>query len=97
MRLPLAVQFNKRDLPDIVAEDELRARWSSAPWPLLFGSALQGRGVRETFAALLTPVYRSLDQRYALGAEHGLTADAFSAGALGGAPAVCAGMLAGQS
>ena len=32
--LPLVVQFNKRDLPQILSEEEIRERWRQAPWPL---------------------------------------------------------------
>jgi signal recognition particle receptor subunit beta len=83
--LPLVVQFNKRDLPDILTEDELRARWSSTPWPLLFASALEGRGVLETFGAMQRLLYQSLNQKFSLGETHGLTPDAFVA-AMGGRP-----------
>lgn len=82
-RLPLVVQFNKRDLPDILAEEEVRARWGAAPWPLLFAAALDGRGVRETFAALLGETWRTLDAAYGLAAQHGLDAAAFTDAALG--------------
>jgi hypothetical protein len=75
--LPLVVQFNKRDLGDILSEDEVRARWSAAPWPLFFASAAQGRGVLESFAALLSQVYTRLDQDYGLGVKHGLSESAF--------------------
>lgn len=75
--LPLVVQFNKRDLSDILSEDEIQARWSSAPWPLTFASALEGRGVLETFNTLLGRVYANLDTQFALGATHGLTRQAF--------------------
>ena len=76
-QLPLAVQFNKRDLPDILSEEEIKNRWASAPWPLFFASALEGSGVLETFAALLNGVYRSLDAKFALEKEHGLLQAAF--------------------
>src|SRR4030067_400501 len=56
-RLPLAVQFNKRDLPEIYSEAEIRERWSATPWPLFLASALNGDGVRETFLALLARGY----------------------------------------
>jgi hypothetical protein len=82
-RLPLVVQFNKRDLADILSENEVNERWQSAPWPLTFASALKGDGVRETFAALLRTVYRVLEDQYALGSRHGLTEEAFVAGAAG--------------
>ncbi len=81
--LPLAVQFNKRDLPDILSEEEIKSRWASAPWPLFFASALEGSGVLETFSALLSGVYDSLDTRFALGAKHGLSRAAFVAAVKG--------------
>ncbi|SFN33723.1 hypothetical protein SAMN05660284_01243 [Formivibrio citricus] len=75
--LPLVVQFNKRDLPDILSEEEVRARWETAPWPLFFASALQGCGVLETFRALLAAVYRSLDGELALQTRLGLDITGF--------------------
>lgn len=77
--LPLVVQFNKRDMPGILSEEEVRARWAGAQWPLFFASAMEGRGVLETFSALLAQVYARLDQAYGLGEVHGLTQDAFIA------------------
>lgn len=82
-KLPLVVQFNKRDLPDILSEDEVRQRWSSAPWPLLFASALDGSGVRETFAALLRQVYQASDAEFDFQNQHGLDENAFIKGAMG--------------
>ena len=82
-KLPLVVQFNKRDLPHILSEEEIKARWQSAPWPLLFASALEGSGVRATFAALLRQVYRALNGEYRLQGEHVLDEDGFVNGALG--------------
>jgi mutual gliding-motility protein MglA len=70
--LPLVVQFNKRDLKEIVGEQELCDRWQPTGLPLVFGSALHGRGVRRTFIAALESVFESLDQRYHLGDDHGL-------------------------
>lgn len=81
--LPLVVQFNKRDLPGAVPEDEIRERWSAAPWPLVFAVALNGRGVAESFAALLRAVYQHHVESMALASEHGLDEAAFVAGALG--------------
>ena len=76
-RLPLVVQFNKRDMPDIVSEAEIRSRWAAAPWPLLFASALQGDGVLESFSVLLASVYARLDQEFLLAARHCLPQEAF--------------------
>lgn len=82
-RLPLVVQFNKRDLPNIVSEGEVMARWGQTPWPVVFSSALVGEGVVDTFEALLRQVYRPLDASFELGARHGLSAAGFIAAALG--------------
>ncbi|MDP2795458.1 MAG: GTPase domain-containing protein [Sulfurisoma sp.] len=87
-RLPLVVQFNKRDLPAIVSEDEVRARWSGAvSWPLTFAMALTGEGVRETFDALLRAVFRRFADELELERRHGLDEAAFVAGLLGGGAA----------
>lgn len=81
--LPLVVQFNKRDLPDILSEEEIRNRWSKAPWPLFFASAMQGSGVVESFVALLERVFDRLDDQFSLGIAHGLSRPAFVAAAGG--------------
>ena len=82
--LPLVVQFNKRDLPRILSEDEVRDRWSAAPWPLTFATALQGDGVVDTFRALLQQLYPVLDREYGLRETHQLNLDGFVTGAGGG-------------
>jgi len=70
--LPLVIQFNKRDVKDILSEDEIRHRWEPAGLPLVFGSALYGRGVRQTFIQALKSIYRGLDHRYHLASGFGL-------------------------
>lgn len=80
--LPLVVQFNKCDLPNAVPEAEIRDRWSAAPWPLVFAVALTGQGIELTFEHLLRTVYRNFGQKLELQAKHGLSEDAFVAGAL---------------
>jgi hypothetical protein len=82
-RLPLVVQFNKRDLSGILSEEEIKSRWGAAPWPLLFSSALYGKGVDETFTTLLSRVYAALDGQFALSREHGLDEKQFVAAASG--------------
>jgi hypothetical protein len=82
-RLPLVVQFNKRDLPDILAEGTILDRWNAAQWPLVFACALTGNGVLATFEALLCAVFARYDADFKLSAEHGLSVAAFSARAIG--------------
>lgn len=75
--LPLVVQFNKRDLGDILSEEEIAARWQGAQWPLVFASALNGSGVLETLRKLLEAVYLRLDSQYQLEKTHGLNLSGF--------------------
>ena len=82
-RLPLVVQFNKRDLPDILHEDEIRSRWQPARWPLTFSCALTGAGVLETFRALLGCVYPYRNEQCALAARHGVSEALFVQAAAG--------------
>lgn len=77
--LPLVVQFNKRDLSDIFPEEEIRLTWQATNIPIFMASALNGWGVLETFFKLVQLTYQSIDQRYHLDADHGLTQDLFLA------------------
>ena len=70
--LPLIIQFNKRDLADIVSEQEVRDRWAPTGLPVVFSSALRGRGIRRTFLTALQSVYRRLDGIYELKTRHRL-------------------------
>lgn len=65
--LPLVVQFNKRDLPEVLSEEEILARWEPAGLPVTFATALTGQGVRATFEAILSATYRRLDTCHDLG------------------------------
>ena len=82
-RLPLVIQFNKRDMPTAVPEAEIRERWAAAPWPVTFSCALSGEGVTETFDLLLRSVYRHHASELRLAESHGLDEAGFVAGALG--------------
>jgi len=75
--LPLVVQFNKRDLADVVSETDVAARWSATPWPVIYATALMGVGVRETFRQLLRKVYEDVDRQYQLASRHAMDCDAF--------------------
>lgn len=83
--LPMVVQFNKRDLPAVVSEGEIQARWSGAPWPIVMASAMTGSGVRETFVKLLESAYPSLDKNFTLQQSMGLDAASFIDAVIGDA------------
>jgi signal recognition particle receptor subunit beta len=76
-QLPLVVQFNKRDLPDIVAEEEIRRAWLPSGLPVLMASALQGWGVRETFHEILGLTFDAVNARHGLTARNGVEREPF--------------------
>jgi hypothetical protein len=76
-KIPLVIQFNKRDLKDIIPEEEVRETWGKTDLPILMASALFGKGVTETFWALLERTYEAIDARIGLNANHGLTRESF--------------------
>lgn len=73
LNLPLVIQFNKRDLKNIISEDEIRDRWAPAALPLVFSSAMYSQGVRETFTLALKAIFQSLDTKLNLTDQYGLT------------------------
>ena len=76
-RLPLVIQYNKRDLTEIIPEEDIRRTWDPTGIPVLLASALKGWGVVETFATLAERVYDRIDERFRLTAEHGLSREEF--------------------
>jgi signal recognition particle receptor subunit beta len=76
-RLPLVIQFNKRDLPAILSEAEIRQSWGPTGIPIFMASALHGDGVVETFTRLLELTYDRLDTRFDFGGAPGLPREEF--------------------
>jgi signal recognition particle receptor subunit beta len=73
-KLPLVVQFNKRDLADVEPLEELQARWAGSPWaPLVPASALRGEGVMASLRLLIERAFPRLDDEHGLARRHGLT------------------------
>ncbi len=50
--IPLVLQFNKRDLPDIASIEELRGSLHRSAWPVHEASAITGNGVVETLRGI---------------------------------------------
>ncbi|MDD2309122.1 MAG: GTPase domain-containing protein [Desulfuromonadaceae bacterium] len=76
-RLPLVVQFNKRDLPDIVTEDEVRRAWDPSGLPVFMASALKGWGVLETFKEILELTFDAVNARHGLTERFGVEREIF--------------------
>ena len=64
--LPIVVQLNKRDLPEVRGDDELADLRKVIQPPVVPAVAIRGEGVVETLWALLTVCYRSLDRNLGL-------------------------------
>lgn len=79
-RLPLVIQYNKRDLPDVAPEEEIRGTWGKTGIPVFMASALRGEGVVETFRELAILTYDHLDERFSLLDTHRLSREEFVAG-----------------
>jgi len=76
-KIPLVVQFNKRDLQGIVSETDIERVWRPTGIPVFMASALQGWGVVETFSRLVELTYECIDRKYGLRESCGLDRDAF--------------------
>lgn len=75
--LPLVIQYNKRDLSNIISEEEVLERWRQAPWPVVFSNALDGSGIIETLQSLLKQVYDVLNDEFKFSEKHNLTYETF--------------------
>jgi len=64
--LPIVVQLNKRDLPDVRAEDEIEDLSQVVRPAVVPAVAIRGEGVVETLHTVLTLTFRSLDARVGL-------------------------------
>jgi signal recognition particle receptor subunit beta len=60
-QLPLVIQFNKRDLDRVRSDDEIGALASKGREPVFKASAVQGKGVLETFFGLLHVTWAKVD------------------------------------
>ena len=59
--LPFAMQYNKRDLPNAMPTDDLRAQLNPMGVPDFEGVAIEGRGVFETLGAVSKMVVQALN------------------------------------
>jgi mutual gliding-motility protein MglA len=62
--IPLVLQYNKRDLPEVMDVDSLNRGLNKRHAPAFEGVATTGRGVLETFASILTQTIEDLCRRF---------------------------------
>ena len=59
-KIPFAMQYNKRDLPNAMTAEELRSQLNPMGVPGFEGIAIEGRGVFETLGAVSKMVVQAL-------------------------------------
>jgi signal recognition particle receptor subunit beta len=58
--IPFAIQYNKRDMPNVLSMEELRAQINPMRVPDFEGVAIEGKGVFETLSCVSKLVVKSL-------------------------------------
>jgi len=74
-RMPLVIQFNKRDMPNVRSDEELDAMAERGREPVFKAVALRGTGVLETFLGLLDVAWAHLEKEHSLKEKFGLDPD----------------------
>ncbi|MBK8013201.1 MAG: MglA protein [Deltaproteobacteria bacterium] len=76
-RIPVVIQFNKRDLPDAQSEAELAHYEGKGPEPIFRAVATRGEGVVETLRGCLNLLWDVLDAELDFRRKLGITKDEF--------------------
>ncbi|MEE2897140.1 MAG: ADP-ribosylation factor-like protein [Gemmatimonadota bacterium] len=58
--IPFAIQYNKRDMPNVLSSEELRAQINPVGVPDFEGIAIEGKGVFETLSCVSKLVIKAL-------------------------------------
>lgn len=75
--IPVVLQFNKRDLPDIRSDADLERLKQTSPEPVFKAVAVEGHGVMETLQATLRGCFAMLNKKYEFEKKFGLTEGEF--------------------
>ena len=71
-KLPLVIQYNKRDLPNIRSEEEIKRMAAMGKEPTFLATATHGAGVAETFLGLVRSTWDHLEHEHQLNQRFGL-------------------------
>lgn len=77
--IAVAIQFNKRDLPGIRSDDDVRRIAAKGDEPVFSAIAIEGIGVAETFLGIAASTWQKLERRYELARRFGVGEDEFMA------------------
>jgi len=76
-KMPIVVQFNKRDADEIKPLAEIDRDWGSSRFPTFVATAMHGEGVFESFECLLKMAFDSLDGEYGFYRKFGFDVEDF--------------------
>jgi hypothetical protein len=79
-RIPIVIQFNKRDLPDVQSEEELEEYARRGREPIFKAIAIRGEGVVETLRGCMQLLWKTLDQEHDFKRKLGITREEFMNG-----------------
>ncbi len=77
--IALVIQFNKRDLPGIRSDAEVKKIASKGKEPVFTAIALEGQGVPETFKGLASLSWRKIEKKFNFAERFGVTHEDFMA------------------
>lgn len=76
-RIPIVIQFNKRDMPDVLSDQELEEYARQGKEPIYKASAIRGEGVVETLRGLMQILWKNLDVEHDFKRKLGITREEF--------------------
>jgi len=82
--IPLVMQYNKRDLPDVMSVDEMCEKINTLNVPFYEAVATEGIGVEDTLKAISSLVLRSVMEKYGTKPGAGLPAEEPAVAVAGG-------------
>ena len=72
--MPVVIQFNKRDLPDIRPDEEIDGLAQQGKEPVFKAIATRGNGVLDTFVGLMKLTWHNLEESHGLASKFGIDA-----------------------
>jgi len=74
-KLPLVIQYNKRDLPNIRSDEDIKRMAALGKEPTFLATATHGNGVLETFLGLVRATWGHLEKEHGLKERFSLEAE----------------------
>ncbi|MFI5308443.1 MAG: ATP/GTP-binding protein [Polyangiales bacterium] len=71
-KMPLVIQYNKRDLPNIRSEEDIKRMSAMGKEPTFLATATHGSGVADTFLGLVAATWERLEAEHHLKDRFGL-------------------------